>query len=136
MATTSHNKRKTPKVISNWEPHQEKYDDGKPKNWIFVSRAIDTYGLNPTEFRVLAHVARRAGAKGSFASLPTMADECGISERRVSKALKVLCETGILHKTMTGRSNRYDLESDSSKWIHPSELAGIRDGKTAKEKAS
>lgn len=115
-------KRRNPKSNENWKPHP---DD---KNAIFVSRAVDDYGLNLYEFRILAHVARRESPKhGCYASQKKMAESCGMSQRMVLEVLKVLCEAGILRKekSPTKRTNVYRLNS-GSKWKHPRELENIR----------
>ncbi|NEO53806.1 MAG: helix-turn-helix domain-containing protein [Okeania sp. SIO3B5] len=110
------------KSNENWKPHP---DD---KNAIFVSRALDDYGLNLYEFRILAHVSRREGPKhGCYASQKKMAESCGMGQRKVLEVLKVLCEAGILRKekSPTRRTNIYRL-NPGSKWKHPRELENIR----------
>ncbi len=115
-------KARNPKSNENWKPHPG------DKDAIFVSRAIDEYGLNLYEFRILAHVSRRAGPKsGCFASQKKMAESCGMSQRMVLEVLRVLCEAGILRKekSPTRRTNTYRL-NPGSKWKHPKELDNIR----------
>lgn len=115
--SSQHYPRRQPKPADpkTWKAHPDE------QNWIFVSQAIDTYGLDPYEFRVLAHVARRAGKTACTASQDTIADACGINKRKVMKALQILCDAGILSKTRTGRTNHYSLQK-SSQWKPPSEL--------------
>ena len=113
--------RKTPKPADHekWKPH------GKD-SWIFISNAIDTYGLDPYEFRILAHVARRAGKTVCNASQETIAEACGINKRKVMSVLMTLCELKILKKVKsTGRSNHYKLQA-SKNWEPPSKLQEIR----------
>jgi Helix-turn-helix domain len=120
--------RKKPKVtdINNWEPHKFDLDEEKENRWIFISKALDTYGLDVYEFRVLAHVGRRAGPKGVCnASQATIADCCGINQRKVMQALETLCQAKILEKTKTGRANHYKLNT-SSKWERPEKLEEFR----------
>ncbi|RCJ21076.1 hypothetical protein A6770_30875 [Nostoc minutum NIES-26] len=118
--------RKKPKVTDKWEPHKRDLDEDKENQWIFISKALDTYGLDVYEFRVLAHVARRAGPKGMCnASQATIADCCGINQRKVMQALETLCQVKILNKTKTGRANHYKLNT-SSKWEHPEKLEEFR----------
>ena len=118
--TGKHYPRKTPRVPEpdKWKPHDN-------ESWIFISQAIDTYGLDPYEFRVLAHVARRAGKGDCNASQDTIANSCGINKRKVMQALKLLCEVGILANTVTGRTNQYKLR-DSSKWQKPEVLQALK----------
>lgn len=119
-------KQPQPPDPKKWKPHDK-------ESWIFISQAIDTYGLNPYEFRVLAHVARRAGNKGVCnASQETISNACGIGKRNVMEALKTLCSVGILSKTRTGRSNHYKLQK-SSEWANPSKLQEIRAKQTQKQ---
>jgi Helix-turn-helix domain len=117
--------RRKPKVADTekWTPH--KLDEDKENRWIFISQALDTYGLDVYEFRVLAHVARRAGKKACTASQTTIADCCGINKRKVMRALETLCEAKILDKTKTGRANHYKLNT-SSKWERPEKLEECR----------
>lgn len=119
--TGKHYPRKTPKLADSeaWKSHDS-------DSWIFVSQAIDTYGLDPYEFRILAHVARRAGKGVCSASQRTIADSCGINQRKVMRALQILCAVGILTKTVTGRTNHYKLQ-ESSKWQKPAKLQELRE---------
>ncbi len=112
--------RKQPKTADPaWKAHEN-------ESWIFISNAIDTYGLNVYEFRVLAHVARRASTKGfCTASQKTIADYCGMNTRKVMEALKLLCAANILEVTKTGRANKYKLKK-SQEWLHPVALSALR----------
>ena len=108
-----------------------------PKNWkppldgkqpLFVHGALDDYGLNLYEFRVLAHVVRREGkVRGCDEAQGNMATICGMSQRMVLEVLRVLCEAGIIRKEKVKgkRTNTYRL-NEGSKWKHPSELEKIR----------
>ncbi|MEB3179063.1 MAG: helix-turn-helix domain-containing protein [Nostocaceae cyanobacterium] len=120
--TQKRNSRKKPKSSSKWNPLPDE------KKAITVRGELDDYGLNIYEFRVLAHVVRRASPeKGCYAKQASIAEVCGISQRKVLEALKTLCEAGILRKEKNpnGRSNVYRL-NEGSKWKHPSELEKIR----------
>ncbi|MGD1716628.1 helix-turn-helix domain-containing protein [Dapis sp. BLCC M172] len=119
-------KRRNPKSKDNWKR--------PPDNQIpmFVRSELDDYGLNLYEFRVLAHVIRRAGSKldskhGCYESQGRIAEFCGMSQRMVLEVLGVLCEAGILRKeSHTGkRTNVYRL-NPGSEWKHPKELENIR----------
>ena len=73
---------------------------------------IDDYGLKPSEFRVLAHVARRCGDKdkgGScYESLPKMAKICGLRRATIQAALKYLeCVGFITKQERSGQSTIY-----------------------------
>ena len=112
--------RKTPKPADEkWKPHDN-------ESWVFISNTLDTYGLDPYEFRVLAHVARRAGSGVCSANQDTIANACGINKRRVMASLQTLCKLKILKKVKsTGRSNHYKLQT-SDQWEHPTKLQEMR----------
>jgi DNA-binding MarR family transcriptional regulator len=116
-------RRKNPEPAKNWKRPTD--DDKRP---IFVHSALDEYGLNLYEFRILAHVARREGKKrGCDAAQAKMAKVCGMGQRTVLEVLAVLCEAQILRKEKTDgrRTNTYRL-NPASQWKHPSELDAIR----------
>ncbi len=122
--TQSARHRKKPKSASKWNPPP---DDRKG---ITVRGELDDYGLNVYEFRVLAHVVRRESKdKGCYAKQEKMGEVCGISQRKVLQALKILSEAGILRKEKNpnGRTHVYRL-NEGSKWKDPSELDKIRKG--------
>lgn len=111
-----------PKLLKNWEPPP---DEKQP---LFVHGALDDYGLDLYEFRVLAHVVRRQGkVRGCDEAQGNMAPICGMSQRKVLEVLRVLCEAGIIRKEKIKgkRTNTYRL-NEGSKWKHPSELEAIR----------
>lgn len=119
------NPRKKPKSAdaNKWKLPE---DPKRLKTAIFVRPYLDDYGLDVYEFRVLAHIARRASTeKGCFEKQKNIADFCGINQRKVMQALKTLCQANILSVERTGRSNRYKI-NEASKWLHPRELEKIR----------
>lgn len=59
-------------------------------NVIFIHSSIDDAGLTPQQFRVLAHIARRAGDGVSWASNATMAETCRIHPDTLTDCLKAL----------------------------------------------
>lgn len=113
-----------PELAKNWKRPPD--DSKRP---LFVHSAIDEYGLNLYEFRVLAHVVRRESqSRGCDAAQAKMAKVCGMSPRMVLEVLAVLCEAQILRKEKSAdgrRTNSYKL-NPASKWKHPSELDEIR----------
>lgn len=120
-----------PKPAKKWKSPP---DDKRP---IFVHSAIDEYGLNLYEFRILAHVARRAGgSRGCDASQKKIGEVCGISQRKVLEVLAILCDACILNKEKaeSRRTNSYKL-NPPSKWKNPSELNEIRE-RRSKQTAS
>lgn len=116
-------RRTNPEPAKNWKRPTD--DDKRP---LFVHSAVDEYGLNLYEFRILAHVARRESKnRGCDAAQGKMAKVCGMSQRTVLEVLAVLCEAQILRKEKADgrRTNSYRL-NPVSKWKHPSELEMIR----------
>lgn len=74
---------------------------------IFVHADLDLYGLNPYEFRLYAHIARR---RKCFSSLETMAKICKMSVRKAQYALKTLEKSGLVQKTVRkGKTDIYEL---------------------------
>lgn len=99
------------------------------KSWIYVNNVLDDYGLDPYEFRIYAHVARRTGGRMQgefFASLKKTATTCKMSVRKVQYALKVLCDAGFLIQLQRkGRTNIYQL-APRSNWVLANNLDEIR----------
>jgi DNA-binding MarR family transcriptional regulator len=102
------------------------------KTMLFVHSALDEYGLDVYEFRVLAHVARRDGkstkgaGRGCFAKQRNIADACGISHRKAQGVLGILYAAGLLEKeTQKGSTNIYRV-APPSRWKEPGELTKIR----------
>jgi DNA-binding MarR family transcriptional regulator len=116
-------RRTNPEPAKNWKRPTD--DDKRP---LFVHSALDEYGLNLYEFRILAHVARRESKnRGCDAAQGKMAKVCGMSQRMVLEVLAVLCDAGILRKEKADgrRTNSYRLNPPSN-WEHPSKLDEIR----------
>jgi DNA-binding MarR family transcriptional regulator len=102
------------------------------KTMLFVHSALDEYGLDVYEFRVLAHVARRDGkstkgaGRGCFAKQKNIADACGMSHRKAQGVLGILYAAGLLEKeTQKGSTNIYRV-APPSRWQDPGELLKIR----------
>ena len=57
---------------------------------IFVHSSIDDYPLTPFEFRIYAHLARRAGHGTAYPSIEGMAHACKMSPETVRKAVHAL----------------------------------------------
>ncbi|MBW4623311.1 MAG: helix-turn-helix domain-containing protein [Cyanosarcina radialis HA8281-LM2] len=87
----------------------------KERQKITVFKEVDELGLDPYEFRVYGHIARRGDC---FASLEKIAAICCMSVRRVQYSLKVLEEAGLIHKEKRkGRANKFAL-TYPSKWLN------------------
>jgi hypothetical protein len=101
---------------------------------IFVHSSLDDYGLTASEFRVLAHVSRRAGKGECNASVPNMAKVCKLEEKTIRKALSGLVEAGLLamHQRI-GLPTVYTMRK-ISEWKErtlPKEHQGCRTGSVA-----
>jgi DNA-binding MarR family transcriptional regulator len=56
---------------------------------------LDLYGLNPYEFRIYGHIARRGNC---YANLKTIAAICKMSVRQAQYALKDLTDKNLITK--------------------------------------
>lgn len=125
-----------PPLPEKWTPPNL---DGTEKDSrvLFVHSCVDEYGLSAAEFRVLCHVARRAGKeRGCDASQAKIAAFCGISQRRVLEILRVLVQANILSRSKAkgGRHTNQYRVNPARDWKHPSILPSIRSReKTIKE---
>ena len=81
------------------------------RNAIWVHSALDDLGLKSAEFRVYAHLARRAGRGVAWPSITSIAHVCRLSRRTVMGALFSLRQRGLvqIQRGGPGYSNRYQL---------------------------
>lgn len=87
---------------------------GKERPKIYVSMAVDDLGLDPYEFRIYGHIARRGNC---FASLKTIAETCRMSVRKAQYALNVLEGVGLIEKKKKkGRASNFTL-APPSRWL-------------------
>ena len=70
------------------------------KSPIITSSAVDDADLSPVEFRVLAHICRRAGDGDCWAGTKSVAKVCRVNLKTARKAVAVLVEKGWV-KSMT-----------------------------------
>lgn len=91
-----------------------------PQNAIWVHSALDDLGLTPAEFRVYAHLSRRAGNGVAWPAINSIAKVCGLSRRTVVKAFNALERRGLLQVERGGgnATNRYRLV-DMTYWPKP-----------------
>ena len=74
---------------------------------IRVSEELNLYGLNPYEFRLYAHIARRGKC---YSNLETIQAICKMSVRKAQYSLKALCELGLIAKEQRkGKTDVYVL---------------------------
>jgi hypothetical protein len=94
-------------------------------NVIFVHSKVDDIGLTTAEFRVYAHLSRRASSNdGCWAGLDSMAATCRMNRDTVRNALEELRNRGMLRVTdRPGKTKIYHL-TNPSEWSHPPETRG------------
>ncbi len=106
-------KNGTPRRPSPEQPAAERLSANT--NWFHVFQEMvfngDLAKMGPSAGAVYlvikSHVNFTTGQ--SFPSVHTMAQQAGISERQVSRALTTLVQHGYLHRTKRGRHNLYTL---------------------------
>jgi len=83
---------------------------------IRVDLQLDLYGLDPFEFRIYGHIARR---KTCFSNLKTLAAICNMSVRQAQYALKRLEEKNLISKKKRpGKTDIYKI-NDQNVWNKP-----------------
>ncbi|MCC7518433.1 MAG: helix-turn-helix domain-containing protein [Verrucomicrobiae bacterium] len=99
-------------------------------NILFIRAELDDHVLIPTEFRLYAHLARRAGTDGAWPAVRSMARTCRMHEDTVRRCLRRLKELNMVRSQMRpGTTTLYmltpfaDWKPASSKG-HPSEDRG------------
>lgn len=110
---------------------------GKYRSPINVNSKLDDFGLDPYEFRLYSHVARRAGKFGEcFSRVEDMASVCKMSTRKVRYTLRFLCEAGLLlEKQQPGRKTTNYKLAPMEDWPEGQDLDLIRNQvKNAKTK--
>lgn len=97
------------------------HQDQSEFNVLFVRAEIDDYGLTANQFRIYAHLARRAGANGAWPSVKSMANHCLMNEDTIRRCLKRLKELNLIHAMeRSGATTVYTLTSRSQwKAIRP-----------------
>ena len=92
----------------------------------FIPGFLDDYPLEPEEFRLYAHILRRAGSNGCFESIPNMARHCRMGEKSVKNALKLLLAAKMLVATpRPGITSVYDL-TPAKEWVAAEDIASLR----------
>lgn len=86
-------------------------------NCIFIHSTLDDFGLTPYEFRVFAHISRRASSGSSWASYATMAAICCMCEDKVKQCLKTLEEYGLItRESRPGKSTLFRI-APPNQWV-------------------
>lgn len=104
-------------------------------NVIFIHSALDEFGLTAAEFRIYAHIARRATNSRAWPGIDSMARICFLSKPTVIAAVRRLEEMGMLEvRRVEGRKNFYTL-TRPSRW-HGARLKIDNGGPTGKEETT
>lgn len=94
----------------------------------FIPSYLDDYGLTAAEFRLYAHMGRRAGSGKCWESIPNMAKHCAIAEKVVRRDLRILVEFGMvaIAEEKPGYATQYVLTHPSD-WASPDDLEKLRE---------
>jgi hypothetical protein len=101
---------------------------------VFIPGFFDDYPLESSEFRLYAHIQRRAGVSGCFESIPNMAKHCYMALKTAKNAIKLLLAAGMIEiQERLGTTNIYTLTPPSC-WVSPDQVQLLRSQiKTTKE---
>jgi hypothetical protein len=91
-------------------------DDGE-LNVIFVHSKLDDIGLTPPQFRIFAHLSRRAHSTGkAWPGIDSMAKVCRMHKETVIEVLRFLeAASMVIIKKAPGKKSVYQLTAPS-KW--------------------
>lgn len=88
----------------------------------FIPAFLDDYGLDPIEFRLYSHIARRAGSGNCFEGAKRMAEICRVNVKTIPGKLRSLEAYGLIRIDRTlGRTNDIIL-TPSRDWVTPRPL--------------
>jgi len=98
---------------------------------IVVPSYLDDYGLDPYEYRLYTHIARRAGKNGCWESIPNMAKHCLMNEKTVRASLRLLLDAKLIGvvEAKKGKSIIYEI-TPHEEWAPPEQLPIIRSKRT------
>lgn len=97
---------------------------------VFIHSCLDDYGLSPQQFRVYAHLARRAGGGKAFPSVATVARVCKLHPQTARAALHVLVKHRLISReTRPGTTPIYRL-TPCTEWDPPVSIASTPRGKS------
>lgn len=95
-------------------------------NVLFVHSELDDYGLDSHEFRIYAHLARRANGKArAYPGINSMAESCRMNRHTVIRVISSLEEKGLIRiEKRSGALNQYVLTAPSE-WKSPEPTGAI-----------
>lgn len=87
-------------------------------NVIFIHSKLDDAGLTAGEFRVYAHLSRRASGGGkAWPSIRSMAEACRMNKDTVSEAIRTLEARRMLHREERGFTSTVYKLTPPSTWL-------------------
>lgn len=93
-------------------------------NVVFIHSRLDDYGLTPPQFRVYAHIARRASSGAAWPSITNIARICKLHPQTVRRALRVLVQHRLItREPRSGTTPIYRL-TPASQWQPPLNING------------
>ncbi len=93
----------------------------------FIPSTLDDYGLDPFEFRVYSHIARRAGSGECWEAIDNIAACCKMNVKTARKAIALLSLAGLITQApRQGKTNSIKL-THSRGWVKSSDLDLIRE---------
>lgn len=93
-------------------------------NLVFIHSRLDDYGLSSPQFRVYAHLARRAGSGAAWPAVATIAGICQLHPQTVREALRVLVDHRLITRTLRpGTTPIYRL-TPAAHWQPPTRITG------------
>lgn len=100
----------------------------RPDYGAFIPAALDDYPLNPNEFRIYAHVLRRAGtdSRGHFESIGKTAKHCGMNAKTARNAMKVLQLAGMISVVDRPGSTKLITPTHDNSWASSDQVPEIR----------
>lgn len=94
----------------------------------FIPSFLDDYPLNPFEFRVYAHIARRAGSGQCWESIGAIAKHCYMNVRTTRAAVQQLAKHGLItYEERPGQTNLIKL-THHSHWTPATEVTPTKAG--------
>lgn len=111
-----------------YPPHEEASEilqETRGFNIIFIHSSLDDAGLTPQEFRLFAHLSRRAGEGVAFAAAASMAKACRMHPDTIWSALAELERRNmVVRETRPGKTTRIRLTKPSDWNLQPTGLEG------------
>jgi hypothetical protein len=100
----------------------------------FIPAVLDDYGLDPFEFRLYGHLARRAGTGGQcWESVKAIAAHCRMDQKTVTAKLQMLSSYGLIRAQRRAGQTSLIVLTPSAEWVEPHPKTGQpKNGSTLK----